>query len=77
MHVRGRQILDLMLIAIESMNSRIRSGEPGILCKLHMVNAYNCVLGIFALLIMEVWIQGTMVFLDYAFVSALLCSPFW
>jgi hypothetical protein len=39
--IKGRQILNLILIANESIDCRLRLKEPGILCKMDVEKAYD------------------------------------
>ena len=39
--VKGKQILDSFLIALKCINSRLKSGVPGVLCKLDVEKVYD------------------------------------
>ena len=75
--VKGRQILDYVLIANECLDSRLKLGVLGVLCKLDVEKAYNHVNWDFLIYMLdrcgfhEKWRRW-----GFYFVSLLLNSPF-
>ena len=51
--MEGRQILDAVLIANESIDSMLKRNENGVLCKLDVVKAYDHISWNFLLIVMR------------------------
>lgn len=53
MLVGGQQILDAVLVVNEYVDSRLRQGRPGVICKLNIENVYNNVCWGFLMSVLE------------------------
>jgi hypothetical protein len=51
--VKGRQILDSVLIANKCLDNRLKAGDPRVLCKLDMEKAYDHVDWIFLIYLLR------------------------
>jgi len=73
--IRGRQILESVLIANECIDSCLKSKVPSLLSKLDLEKAYDHVNWEFLLCVAKKWFQGEMESLDsfLYFYSLLLC----
>ena len=56
--VEGRQILDAVLIANEAVDSKLKSNQGGVLCKLVIEKAYDHVSWKFLLAVLKKWALG-------------------
>jgi hypothetical protein len=58
--IDSRQILDLVLIANECLDSQIRSGESRMLCKLILERHMIMLIGIYCSICVALWFWGEM-----------------